>query len=212
MQKAKICPVCGKKLMNPNSKRHINSKYHQDALKKKKRLEIKVGQKTVSKKVVSDKVSTLDKTSQIRLEINEIKNQLVQFINTLNQSINYYNKKIEAFSKSIIDINSRIYRIEDYLKLKPLKSNKKSIFINKNQLIKIMKEIAKKDEGKYITFYDLREYIRDRYNVENENWEDLIEKLRDEGKIQFSKGAKSNDMDKGYKDSFNKVYYYFKLN
>jgi histone H3/H4 len=30
------CEVCGKNLKNPESKSHINSKYHQDALKKLK--------------------------------------------------------------------------------------------------------------------------------------------------------------------------------
>jgi len=212
VQKLKTCPVCGKKLKNPNSKSHIDSKYHQAALKRKKGLKTSVEQKTVSEMVSSDTGLLSSELSQLRLEVNEIKKQLTNFINTFNQSINYYNKKIEAFDKTIIGIVSRVNRIEEHLSLKPLKYSKKKIFIDKNRLIKIIKEIAKRNEGKYITFYDLRKYINDRYDVENKEWEDLIEKLRDEGKIQFSKGAKSNDMDEGYKDSFNKVYYYFKLN
>ncbi|MHA1268937.1 MAG: hypothetical protein ACTSPY_04050 [Candidatus Helarchaeota archaeon] len=202
------CSICGKDLKNPNAKSHINSKFHQDALKK-----LRGGKARDLSKLVNvstgvlesgGKVSQAVNTHGIELAINKIKD-------ALNKSINYNNKKFDVINRDISEINKRLIRIEEALHVRREKDGRKRININKEKLLVIIKKIAKMKEGKYISFYELREYIGKWYRVENRGWERILEELKDEGKVEFSKGAKYNERDEGYRDRFNKVYYYFKL-
>ena len=207
------CSICGKELKNPNSKSHIKSKFHEAALLKKKsssntiksttesHIKSKTHQPVLLKKKSS---SSTIKGPNLSSDIQYPKEMISKLAKTLNQLIKYNEEKFNQ-------IDQRLKNIEDSIGVKrDRKIARKKIEINSKLLLTIIKNLSKQKKGDYITFLELRRYIAQNYIV-NYDWENYLENLRNMGKIEFSKGAKSDNKDIGYKDKFNTIYYYFKL-
>ncbi|MHA1650896.1 MAG: hypothetical protein ACTSYB_11940 [Candidatus Helarchaeota archaeon] len=137
---------------------------------------------------------------------------IIKLSQTINQLIAYTNEQFKKINVTLGEFNLRLQKLEQISKIQSLRDKERNkIRINAENLLKIIKTLSQKKKGGYLTFHELRKYIMETYIVENVNWEHYLELLRANGKIEFSKGAKTTPYDKGYKDAFNRTYYYFKL-
>jgi len=137
---------------------------------------------------------------------------VIQLTQTLNQLISYTEDQFKKINLTIAQFNQRLEHLESINKVKPtIIRERKKINLDAEKLFKLIEEFSRNREKDYITFHELRQYIARCYIVENKEWEQDLETIKKNGKIEFSKGAKSDPQDEGYRDAFNKVYYYFKL-
>ena len=137
---------------------------------------------------------------------------IIQLTQTVNHLISYTEDQFKKINLTLDQFNQRLENLESINKVKPVSlRERKRIKLDTEKLLKIAEELSRNREKDYITFYELRQYIARWYIVENKDWEQYLEILKKTDKIEFSKGAKADPTDEGYKDSFNKVYYYFKL-
>lgn len=189
------CPICGRNLQNPGSKSHINSTFHQNALKNS------------NSSLVQKRISTKDSSVSPIINPSEIANApiIIQLSQTVNQLITYTKEQFEL-------INKRLQNLEKINKIQIAdKKDLKEIELNAKNCLNIIKFLSKQKKRDYLTFYDLRNYIKENYIINEKNWERYLEELRDAGKIEFSKGAKKTNSDSGYTDKFKMTYYYFRL-
>ena len=110
-----ICKICGKELKNPESPRHINSKYHQ---KKLKELKAKKGQKSKGKEELktslnsNDILSIIDRLDRIehRLQVlekfhHEFKNKESRStISSVSALLEIVKEKLPIISKNQLGI------------------------------------------------------------------------------------------------------------
>ena len=137
---------------------------------------------------------------------------IIQLTKTVNQLISFTNGQFKKIDSKIEQFNQRLQELEKINKIQPKAMiERKKIKLNAKKLSKIIGNISRQNKGDYLTFYDLRRYLNKYYIIENDDWEQYLEELRNKAIIEFSKGAKKDEWDVGYKDAFNRTYYYFKL-
>lgn len=108
------CLICGKELQNPNSRSHINSKYHQDRMNRnnikslKSQISVKKGSKIVD---LSDLNNLKVKVNDLEKRINFIENQLNRVLSNQNHLMSNYHTQNKDFKtideKKIIKVIKR---------------------------------------------------------------------------------------------------------
>ncbi|MHA1324666.1 MAG: Rho termination factor N-terminal domain-containing protein [Candidatus Helarchaeota archaeon] len=166
-------------------------------------------QKRIDKKKPKKKTS-LSKIEKILPASQANDSIVIQLLETVNKLISYTKNQFNTIDLELQKLNKRLVAIES-LSNTGYKLQREKIRLDPKKLLEIIEILTKQKKGGYLSFYQLRKYLNEYYIVENTDWGKFLEVLRSKGKIEFSKGAKITETDKGYRDSFNRIYYYFRL-
>jgi len=159
------CKICGKVLKNPNAASHINSKFHQDKLKKpQKPTKIKDFGKIKSFNVVSE-------LTQLKELVSNMENRIANIENILN-----LNRMENASKKSeIVFKKSQIRNLErDIINL-----------INQQSHIQRIK-------GNF-PIKNVRKAVIEKFNISEKDFEDIILRLYRKQKIDLQPGGDPTD-------------------
>ena len=158
------CKICGKTLQNPNSARHINSKFHQNKL------------------ALSQDVKGLDASSQHAIETKD-------FITLKNLVLNL-EKRMSNLEKQIKGIweNSGIkFKKTSEKKTRNLQKLDKEI-------VKIIKQRSSAQQIKgNIALKDLKKIILTSYNISEKDFEEIILRLYRKQIFDLQPGGSSSD-------------------
>ncbi|MHA1360626.1 MAG: Rho termination factor N-terminal domain-containing protein [Candidatus Helarchaeota archaeon] len=166
-------------------------------------------QKRIEKKKPKKKISSSKiEKPQPALQAND--SIVIQLSETVNKLISYTKSQFNKIDLELQKFNERL-RVIESLSDTGYKPQRKKIILDPKNLLKIIEILTKQKQGGYLSFYNLRKYLNEYYIIENADWGKFLEVLRSKGKIEFSKGAKIAENDNGYRDSFNRIYYYFRL-
>ena len=159
-----ICKICGKTLKSPNSTSHINSKYHQDALRS------------------SPRKSSLEIISQPVIKQNEF-SKLQILVISLEKRISNIEKQLKNFpDSSELEIKkSNVIKTRNLQKLE-------------KEIVKIIKQKSSIQQIKgNIALKDLKDIIINRYNISEKDFKDIILKLYRKQVFDLQPGGSPTD-------------------
>ena len=166
-----ICKICGKELKNPSDPRHIKSKYHQNALKKLK----------YQKK---EEIIVQDKTDQLKLQ------NIMDVISDIKENILILENRISKI-ESIIDARllTDDYNKKSHLLITELKDNELI-----EELVNIINQRKDyKQIKKSITLKELKNILKKKFNLNENQFRNIILKLYRKQLIDLQPGGPSTD-------------------
>ena len=142
------CKTCGKNLQNPNSTRHINSKFHQEKL------------------ALSKDVKELDLSSQHAVETSDFTN-LKNLVLNLEKRMSNIEKQIKGIWENAELKNKKTPEIKD-----------RNIQKLEKEIVKIIKQRSSAQQIKgNIALKDLKKIILKSYNISEKDFEEIILRL-----------------------------------